>query len=121
MLVFSRCEKDAEIQSRDYPFLRIDNLELMPDEYVKVTASFLNFGDQEITDHGSLFEDKSYNMWIEIEVEESLGIPEKDKSTFSFVMQSGLVKDMKFKVKAYARTSDLAVFSSEHIFYSPID
>lgn len=121
MIMFPACEKDAEIQPRDYPFLVIDNVGLMPGEYVKVTASFLNWGNQEITDHGFLFEDKSFMLWIEIEVKESLGVPEKDKSTFSFTLHSGLVKDIRFRVRAYAKTTDYTVFSNEHIFISPIE
>jgi len=105
------CEKEAEVQPKDYPFVAIDKLDVMPNKYVAFHAK-IAYGDTlELFDHGFIIYDITNHGYII-----SLGPLSKNQSEFNDTIYSGLVYGTKYYLKAYTKNAHYTVYSNAVFF-----
>ncbi|MBN1988597.1 MAG: hypothetical protein JW783_04315 [Bacteroidales bacterium] len=117
---YSGCEKDAEVKPKDYPYVIIEGIDMQADNYVTFNAQVFYSGDLEIIDHGFAIRDVALNPDYELFVVGSMGACNRDIKQFHYTIKSGLVKGMKYSVRAFTKTSENVVYSNELIFKSPV-
>lgn len=114
------CEKDAEVQPKNYPFVIVDKVDCKTNQYVTFHAKISYDENLDIIDHGFIIKDMASNLSYKLEINKSLGLLEKDQSEFSYTLYSGLVYGMEFSVRAYTKTINNVVYSNEVIFISTL-
>ncbi|HUW07652.1 MAG TPA: hypothetical protein VMW01_15495 [Williamwhitmania sp.] len=110
------CEKDAVVQPKDYPFVVIDKLDVMPNKYVAFHANIAYKDSLEIIDHGFVIVD----VWHHNDPSKfhyvSLGILAKNLTGFNDTIYSGLEGGMKYYLRAYTKNARYTVYSNEVFF-----
>lgn len=119
-IFLSGCEKDAEIEPKDYPYVIINSIDMQADEYITINAQIFYSGNLDFIDHGFIIQDLAFNKDFELSILESMGPMEKSQTYFSYTLKQGLIKNMRFSVRAFTETSNNIIYSNEKIFYSPI-
>jgi len=110
------CEKEAEVQPKDYPFVAIDKLDVMPNKYVAFHANIAYNDTLQIIDHGFTICDSRNHSNPAMTYIISLGSLAKNQSEFNDTIYSGLVYGMKYYLRAYTKNTRYTVYSNEVFF-----
>lgn len=110
------CKKEAVVQPKDYPFVAIDKLNVMPNKYVAFHANIAYNDIFEIIDHGFTICDSRNHSNPAMTYIISLGSLAKNQSEFNDTIYSGLVYGMKYYLRAYTKTARYTVYSNEVFF-----
>ncbi len=114
------CQKEQKIQLKEYPYVYIERIDTLMDESITFYAQIRYNGNKDVIDHGFVIKDLALNLEFDLSITKSMGPIDKSQNQFSFTLQSGLIKGMKFSVRAYTKTENSNVFSNEEIFISPV-
>jgi hypothetical protein len=114
LLIFIRCEKETEVQSKDYPYVitRTPNINA---DGVGFSALITSIGKEEILKYGFVWSQESnptihdYNKLFE-------EMPGKGEYTYD--VKGGFEKGKTYYVRAYMLTTNLEVYGNEKSFIS---
>lgn len=114
LISLSNCEKDAEVQFKDYPFV-ITNSPRIYDSGVEFLADLTNLGNQEILKYGFVWSTESTPT---IQDYYKLFDDKAKKGIYTFNVNSGLAEGKTYYVRAYIRTNQYEVYGNEESFTS---
>lgn len=108
------CEKDAEMKTKEYPFV-ITNSPTVYEDGVEFSADLTNPGNQKILKYGFVWSEKSNPT---IQNEYKMFYEEPQKGIYSLNVKSGLSKGQTYYVRAYILTNQYEVLGSVKSFTS---
>ena len=114
---FWQCQKDAEIQPKDFPFVVTNDVTQIDESGVNFSAEIMDSGEEEITEFGFIW---SYHNNVTIETADFLkvwGNNPKDK-TFTYRVNGGLKKDCYYYVRSYLKTRFNTIYGNTIEFKS---
>lgn len=111
LIVFSGCEKDAEIQPREYPFIITNEVEMIDSTGVTFTASILNIGSEEILDYGFKWKNAESEFMYSLKKERKI-------EDFELRITNDLKKDIQYFCNAYIQTSKNLILGNGVSFMS---
>lgn len=113
-MFLANCEKDAEVQPKDYPFV-ITQTPSVDSGGVVFSADLKNTGNQTIIKHGFVWSTESnptiHDFSKLFDGRAGMGI-------YSCNVNSGLAKDQTYYVRAYVRTGQYEVYGNVQSFDS---
>ena len=115
-ILFWQCQKDSEIQPKDYPFVVTNEATQIDSTGVTFSAEILDFGKEEIIDYGFIW---YYNN-------ETIENPDFSKvfrnqiteKTFNYRLKSGLKKNTHYNVRSYLKTKEKTIYGNTISFQS---
>ena len=108
------CEKEAEIQSKDYPYV-VTNSPNVSSEGAVFTANIKSLGNQKIYEYGFVWSTESGPT---IQNSNKLYENQPEKGSYSYNLNSGLAKGQPYFVRAYIHTDQYEVYGNERSFIS---
>jgi hypothetical protein len=113
-ILFTACEEETKIQSREYPFI-LTKSPFVSNSGAELKAEILDFGKEEIIEYGFIWSYEENSVISEFT--KKLGTrPEGNEYTLN--LTSGLEKDKVYNVRSYLKLSDKTVLGSEVSFKS---
>ncbi len=108
---FYGCEKDAVLQTKEYPFLITDEIKEIDSEGVTFSANVIDKGTAEIKDFGF--------KWSNSESDFSYSVKQENiAENFSLRVTSDLKNGVQYYCQAYIQTSGALVLGNKVIFQS---
>ncbi len=112
--LFIGCEKDAEIQSRDYPFITTQ-VSSVNNEGVELEAKILNFGTENIDEYGFVWSYDDNSTQLEFIKKIGTNLTEEE---YNYSVRSGLIKDSDYNVRSYLKTNNHIIYGNTVSFKS---
>ncbi len=113
-LFFSNCEKDAEVQPKEYPYV-ITNSPTVNSNGAEFSADLTNIGNQEILKYGFVWSAESNPT---IQDYNKLFDDKPNKGIYTYNVKSGLAEGQTYYVRACILTDQYAVYGNEKLFSS---
>ena len=104
------CEKGTELKDRNYPFITAE-INSVNQNGVELTGKFLTVGSSDIKEFGFIWGSDESNLKYKIVIKEFT-------NEFKYSLNSDIVKDEKYFVKAYAINDDYTVYGNVVSFIS---
>ncbi len=113
-MFFSNCEKDAEVQSKEYPYV-ITNSPTVNSNGAEFSADLTNIGNQEIVQYGFVWSTESNPT---IQDYNKLFDDKANKGIYTCNVNSGLAEGQTYYVRAYILTDQYEVYGNVRSFSS---
>lgn len=114
LLFFSNCEKDSEVQPKEYPFV-ITSSPTVNSNGAKFSADLISIGNQEIIKYGFVWSTESNPT---IQDYSKLFDDKANKGIYTYNANSGLAKGQTYYVRAYILTDQYEVYGNIKSFIS---
>ncbi|MFB6342853.1 hypothetical protein ACE1ET_14090 [Saccharicrinis sp. FJH62] len=114
------CQKDVELEKKDYPFVYISCVESQEGESLTIKAKVLFDDHETIIDHGFIIEDRALNSSFQQKIEENYGEMQKGNNEFSITFTDGLHYHMYYSVVAFTQTASVTVYSPVELIQSSV-
>jgi hypothetical protein len=111
VLLTVTCKKDADIQSKDYPYVVTGEVSDISNTGATFEAKILDYGKEEITDFGFKWTDGTNEYEISL-------MNSGNTDDFKVRVSTDLVKDVFYKVCAYVKTNNHLVLGPKVVFRS---
>lgn len=115
VLSLSNCEKDAEIISKPYPYVTLEDIIDISNTGVCLKAKIVNSSNVQIEEYGFVLDFGNKPTIANRKI--TVGINENTEQ-FQCKIESDLLKNVSYSVRAYVKTNNYIVYSNEERFVS---
>lgn len=112
-----KCQKDAEIQPKDFPFVITNEVNQIDSTGITFNAEILDFGKEEIIDFGFIWGYSNNLTFENSDFLKVLGNNSKDKA-FTYRVNGGLKKNCDYYVRSYLKTRFNKIYGNSIKFKS---